>query len=106
MIRLGIIGTGRIAKRFVPEALCVEGLAVTAVYNPHEKSADRFVQDVCREIDVLGTDEPDAFWDRVDAVYIASPHETHAGYIQQCLHNGKHVLCEKPLALKKADAKA
>ncbi len=106
MIRLGIIGTGRIAKRFVPEALCVEGLTVTAVYNPHKGSAERFVQAVCREKEVLGTDDPDAFWDLVDAVYIASPHETHADYIQKSLDRNKHVLCEKPLALKRADAEA
>lgn len=106
MIRLGIIGTGRIARRFVPEALCVEGLTVTAVYNPHKGSAERFVQAVCREMEVLGTDDPDAFWDLVDAVYIASPHETHADYIQKSLDRNKHVLCEKPLALKRADAEA
>ena len=34
----------------------------------------------------------------------ASPHETHYEYTKQALLHNKHVLCEKPLALKKSDA--
>ena len=41
--RIGIIGTGRIAKRFVREVAYVDGLEIKAVYNPHEGSAERFV---------------------------------------------------------------
>ena len=44
------------------------------------------------------------FWEDVDAVYIASPHVTHYGYIKGAIEHGKHVLCEKPMVLKAAEA--
>ena len=42
--RIGVIGTGRIAGRFIPEAKLVSGVNVEAVYNPHPGSAARFAQ--------------------------------------------------------------
>lgn len=100
-LRIGIIGTGRIANRFIPEAEFVEGVSVPAVYNPHAESAARFA-------DKWGIDayaELEAFYDSVEAVYIASPHGTHYEYIKSALEQGKHVLCEKPMVLQKAQAK-
>lgn len=107
MIRFGMIGTGRIAKRFVPEALCVESVDISAVYNPHEGSARKFVEDVWERESGRpeATDDLDSLWECVDAVYIASTHETHNEYIMQCLKHGKHVLCEKPMVLKGQEAK-
>ena len=43
---------------------------------------------------------------QVDAVYIASPNETHYDYARKALENGKHVLCEKPAAFTKAEAQS
>lgn len=40
----------------------------------------------------------------VDAVYIATPHNIHAAYAMQAARAGKHVFCEKPMALTVADA--
>ena len=42
IIRLGIIGTGRIAGRFIPETQLVSGIMTSSVYNPHKQSAERF----------------------------------------------------------------
>ncbi len=42
--RIGIIGTGRIAERFIPEARLVSGVNTQGVYNPHLESAARFAQ--------------------------------------------------------------
>lgn len=39
--RIGIIGTGRIAERFIPEARLVSGVSTQGVYNPHEESAKK-----------------------------------------------------------------
>ncbi|MFQ9651755.1 MAG: hypothetical protein ACLRZZ_17315 [Enterocloster sp.] len=38
--RAGVIGTGRIANRFMPEAGFADGIHVQAVYNPHLESAE------------------------------------------------------------------
>lgn len=98
--RIGMIGTGRIAERFIPEAKLVSGINTEAVYNPHLESARRFAQKW--EIDAYQSLED--FYEAVDAVYIAAPHETHYQYIQSALMHGKHVLCEKPMVLKKSQA--
>lgn len=98
IIRIGVIGTGRIAVRFVPEAKYVSGVMVNSVYNPNLQSAKNFGEQF--ELD-LATDNLEEFWENIDAVYIASPHETHYDYAKQALERGKHVLCEKPLAFKK-----
>lgn len=101
IIRIGIIGTGRIAVRFVPEAKYVSGVMVTSVYNPNLDSAKKFGDQF--ELDTA-TDNLTEFFKNIDAVYIASPHQTHYAYAKQALLEEKHVLCEKPLAFKKAEA--
>ena len=99
IIRAGIIGTGRIAGRFIPEATAVSGINVQSVYNPHAESEKKFGS----KWNLDTPDSLEAFWNGIDIVYIASPHETHFEYAKQALEHGKHVLCEKPLALQKAE---
>ncbi len=97
-MRIGIIGTGRIAERFVKTALVNQPDALVAcVYNPRIASAERFAK--ANGIEKY-TDDLAKFAEMVDAVYVASPHETHYEYAKQMLESGKHVLCEKPMALK------
>lgn len=101
IIRLGIIGTGRIACRMVPEVKFVSGINIDAVYNPHIDSARRFAEQF--EMNKY-MDDLEEFYTEIDAVYIASPHETHYEYIKSALIHRKHVLCEKPMVLQKAQA--
>ena len=109
-MRLGIIGTGRIAGRFVREAGFVGGIDITAVYNPHDGSAQQFVDakwshsghDVKTKPAALT--ELETFWELVNAVYIATPHETHFEYARRSLSAQKHVLCEKPLSFSETEA--
>lgn len=98
--KVGIIGTGRIAGRFIVEVKLVSGISAQGVYNPHYESAEKFAKRW--EIDAYQNIEE--FYAAVDAVYVASPHETHYEYIKSALEHGKHVLCEKPMVLEKAQA--
>lgn len=98
--KIGIIGSGRIAGRFIVEVKLVSGINAQGVYNPHWESAEKFAERW--EIDAYA--DLEEFYEAVDAVYVASPHETHYGYIKSALEHGKHVLCEKPMVLKKAQA--
>ena len=95
--RIGIVGTGRIADRVVPEVTLVSGVNVQGVYNPHWESAERFAE----KWDIDAYRNPEDFYAAVDIVYVASPHETHYEYVKAALEHGKHVLCEKPMALEK-----
>ena len=97
ILRMGIIGTGRIANRFIPEVKLVSGINAQSVYNPHKESTDKFAGKWKLEpyYDI------NPFFDSIDAVYVASPHNTHYEYVKQALKRNKHVLCEKPMALEK-----
>ena len=101
-VRLGIIGTGRIAKRFVPEVEYANGINMEVVYNPHINSAKKFALE--SKISIY-TDSREELYVHCDAVYIASPHNTHYEYIKDALEHGKHVLCEKPMVLKEKEAR-
>ncbi len=98
--RFGIIGSGRIAHRFMPETKVVNGAEVVAVLNPDAKDAESFAKKYC--IDAYSDFE--SFIKEVDVVYVASPHLTHYDYVKQSLITGKHVLCEIPFLLSKEEA--
>jgi len=102
VVQLGVVGTGRIAGRTMDEIRYVSGVNVAAVFNPNIKSANLFSDTY--EI-AYSLDNYDVFLEKVDAVYIASPHDTHYDYSRRALVAGRHVLCEKPMVLKEAEAR-
>lgn len=103
LVRLGVVGSGRIAARFIPEIKYVSGIVPVGVFNPHLDSAREFAENFSLE---FFESDLDAFLSKVDAVYVASPHETHMTYAMEALKQGRHVLCEKPLAFSEAEAAA
>ena len=101
VLKTGIVGTGRIAGRFVEEAKYVSGIEIVSAYNPITESLDPF----CTKHGLLKEDKDySRFLEHVDAVYIASTNETHYAYAKEALRAGKHVLSEKPLTFTKAEA--
>jgi glycerol-3-phosphate cytidylyltransferase len=101
-VRIGIIGCGRVAHRFPAEAAVVSGVKVTAAYDIIG-DASRSMTEQNKEITAY--DNLEDFCHVVDAVYIATPHPTHYGYIKQSIAAGKHVLCETPMVLRGDEAK-
>lgn len=98
IVHMGIAGYGRIAGRFLQESKYVSGIEITAVHGRNEDKARNFAESY--ELSEYYTDY-DQFLDRVHAVYVAVPHHLHAEFVKKALLKGKHVLCEKPLALSR-----
>ena len=101
-VRMGIVGVGRIAPRFVSESSNVSGIHITSVYDIDFAKAASFgvehkISDVYREYGKM--------LDNIDAVYIATPHLTHYPLIKQALLSNKHVLCETPMVLDGDEAR-
>lgn len=97
MIKLAVIGTNWITERFLAAALESGKFELKAVYSRSLEQAKTFADKfgVNRTFDSL--DEL-AQSDEVDAVYIASPNSFHGSQSIQMMKQGKHVICEKPMA--------
>ena len=101
-IRIGVVGTGRIAERFVPESTFVSYAKVECVYDLDHNKACEFasrhhVDRVCHSYDELLA--------CVDAVYVATPHLSHYELCKEAILHHKHVLCETPLVLNGQQAR-
>lgn len=101
-VKLGIVGCGRIAKRFPKEANVVSQVTVEGVYDIDKKASYQLAgdNDIHR---IYGSFEE--LVDNVDAVYIATPHLLHYKQAKYALEHGKHVLCETPMVLRGGQAK-
>ncbi len=102
-INWGIIGLGNIANQFAADLLLIEEANLVAVASRDLNKAKNFSDQYnCPK----AYDSYEALFadDQVDIVYIATPHDSHAELSIKALESGKHVLCEKPMALSYNDA--
>jgi predicted dehydrogenase len=104
IIRWGILGCGRIARKFAADLVHVDGARLTAVGARHIDTARAFAEEfpvshVHGSYNDLVTD-PD-----VDVIYVASPHAFHHEHSILCLNHKKAVLCEKAFAINLRQAK-
>ncbi len=103
VLSLGVVGAGRIARRFVEEARFVSGVNVEAVYSRTPERAQAFAENL--ELPWVNESYEDML-KYTDAVYIATPHGTHAEYATKALEAGRHVLVEKPMTLRASESQA
>lgn len=97
-IGVAIIGCGQIAStRHAPEYHSDPSVELVGYYDHHPENADRLVEQFGGKrydsMEALLKDE------RVEAVSVCTPNRFHAEHSIQALDAGKHVLCEKPMAM-------
>jgi len=96
--RIGLIGPGDFARKVLVPAFVEAGARLELVGGGSGPSADAAVRDL--GFARLAADEAAVIGDpNVDAVVIATRHGSHAERAARALESGKHVFCEKPLAL-------
>src|SRR3954447_6977879 len=104
-LRIGILGTANIARAFTAACAPSQEVTVAAVASRGLDKAEAFA----REVNIpraLGSYEDLLADPDIDAVYIPLPNSMHAEWAIRAAEAGKHVLCEKPLALNASDARA
>jgi len=103
-IRWGILGCGKIAKKFASDLKLVKDASLAAVASRDEPRAKEFAKMYNAET-AFSSYEALVQSDKVDVIYIATPHGLHHEHALLCLNNKKAVLCEKALALNSAQVK-
>ena len=104
-LRWGLIGASTIAAEHMIDAFRSNGGEAVAVMSADADRAARYA--AAHNIPKSTTDLRALVEDKdVDAVYISTTNELHRDQVFAAAAAGKHVLCEKPLALSLADARA
>jgi predicted dehydrogenase len=103
-LRWGILSTASIARtKVIPGIQKAAGCRVVAIASRHERQAQEAAE-AAGIPRAHGSYEGLLADPDVDAVYLPLPNHLHAEWTIAALRAGKHVLCEKPLALASADA--
>ncbi|MGN6573357.1 MAG: Gfo/Idh/MocA family protein [Pseudolabrys sp.] len=103
-LRIGVAGLGRAFSVMLPTFLRDSRVQLVAAADPRPEARARFESDFggrCyATVEELCADA------QVEAVYVATPHQHHAGHAALAAACGKHLLIEKPIALTLSDAEA
>jgi len=104
MLKIGIIGCGKIAQvRHIPEYAAHDQAEIIAFYDKTprraEDMAEKYGGQAYPSLEALLADET------IDAVSVCVANHMHAEVTIQALRAGKHVLCEKPMAMTMDDCR-
>ena len=103
-IRWGILGCGRIARKFAADLHLVADAELTAIASRNKETLELFAKDFpCKHLH--NSYEALAANDEVDVIYVATPHSHHYEHTMLCLNHNKAVLCEKAFAINSRQAK-
>ena len=103
-IRWGILGCGRIARKFAADLRLVADAELKAIASRNKETLELFAKDFpCKHLHNRYEDL--AVNDEVDVIYVATPHSHHYEHTLLCLNHNKAVLCEKAFAINSRQAK-
>ena len=102
-VRWGILGCGRIARKFAADLRLVADAELTAIASRNQDTLELFAEDFpCKHLhnsyEGLVTNK------KVDVIYVATPHSHHYEHTMLCLNHNKAVLCEKAFAINSRQA--
>jgi predicted dehydrogenase len=101
-IHFAVIGTSKITNMFLEAAKQDNRFILQAVYSRNIETANTFAKQH-GAVEVFDDLEALALCENIHAVYIASPNSFHARQAVLMMKAGKHVLCEKPVAVNSAE---
>ncbi|WP_318308246.1 Gfo/Idh/MocA family protein [Flagellimonas crocea] len=101
-IRWGIVGPGKIARKFVSDLLLVDDAEVAAVASRSFERAQEFAKEY-NVTHAFGSYDELFQSGTVDVVYVATPHNFHKELSIKALENGIGVVCEKPMGVNREE---
>jgi D-xylose 1-dehydrogenase (NADP+, D-xylono-1,5-lactone-forming) len=104
-LRIGVLGAAKIARAFIAGVAGSKRVAVTTVASRDLAKALAFANDTGLPR-ALGSYEALLADPEIDAIYNPLPNSMHAEWSIRAVEAGKHVLCEKPLAMSANEARA
>ena len=104
-IRWGILGAGKIARKFASDLRLVKDAELVAIGSRSMENARVFARDYPAKY-LHDSYEALVANKEVDIIYVATPHNFHYEQTMLCLLNSKPVLCEKPFAINAREASA
>ncbi len=103
MFRWGILSTAKIGREHVIPAICAADNCVLSTIASRDEGAARALSDRFGAPHAFGSYEALLDSDKIDGVYIPLPTSMHVEWAEKAARAGKHVLCEKPIALKASE---
>jgi len=108
-LRWGILGAARINQQLMPAIVAANNSELIAIASRRPKAATETLEKYApQQENVTIYDSPEALLEdsNIQAVYIPLANKEHAEWVLRAIAKGKHVLCEKPMALTVADIEA
>jgi predicted dehydrogenase len=102
-IRWGILGCGRIARKFAADLRLVADAELIAIASRNKETLESFAKDFpCKHLH--NSYEALVSNNEVHVIYVATPHSHHHEHSLLCLNHNKAVLCEKAFAINNRQA--
>ncbi len=107
VIRIGIIGCGGIANgKHMPSLKKVAGVEMVAFCDVIPERAEKAAKTYGTKDAKVYTDYKELLADpTIDVVHVCTPNRSHSFITVDALEAGKHVMCEKPMAINSTEAK-
>ncbi len=103
MINIGVLGAANIAKQFIRDTKSSTQVKVTTIASRSKEKSESFAKETGLECAYASYEELLA--DKtINAIYLPLPNSMHAEWAIKAAESGKHVLCEKPLAISASEA--
>ncbi|WP_282118690.1 Gfo/Idh/MocA family protein [Ruegeria atlantica] len=105
-VQWGVLGAAKFARQFMAPAIhAADGARLAGLATSDAAKAEPF-QQYCPDLTVYGSYDALLADPKIDAVYIPLPNHLHVEWSLKALDAGKHVLCEKPMAMSAPEFEA
>ena len=107
-LKWGVLGAARVVEKLIPAIIAADNAVLVAIASRRAGAAAEAIEKYAQGQPVEAHDDPEELLQRddIDAIYLPMANEEHAEWALKVIAAGKHVLIEKPMALRAEDIDA